>query len=268
MRIPFYQLDAFASEPFRGNPAAVCPLDDWLPDDVLQAIAAEMNLAETAFFVPKGDGYQLRWFTPAVEVPLCGHATLASAAVVFDRLRPGLNHVSFESLSGPLSVVRDGDLLELDFPARPPRPASIPDDLGAILGAAPVAVVESDAVVRINRFAIFEDAATVRNMAPDLARLAAVPPGVVVVTAPGSGQDADVDYVVRFFAPGIGIPEDPVTGGIQTTLTPYWAERLGKSQLRARQVSKRQGELTLTDRGERVGIAGQVVFVIEGTLHL
>jgi PhzF family phenazine biosynthesis protein len=268
VRIPVYQVDAFASEPFRGNPAAVCPLEEWLPEDVMQAIAAEMNLAETAFFVPQGDGYHIRWFTPEIEVPLCGHATLASAAIVFRDLRPDLAQVKFDSLSGPLAVTRDGNLLELDFPARPGLPAAMPDELPDILGALPVAVLESDAIQRKNRFAIFNDAASVRVLAPDLSRLAALPPGVLVVTAPGTGQDHDVDYVVRFFAPGIGIPEDPVTGGIQTTLIPYWSERLGKQQLRARQVSKRQGELTVTNRGERVGIAGRAVFVLEGTLTI
>ncbi len=268
MKIRIHHVDAFADEPFRGNPAGVCPLDRWLPDATMQAIAAEMNLAETAFFVPSPNGYHIRWFTPTVEVPLCGHATLASAAVIFRDLRPGDSRVTFDSLSGPLEVARDGDLLELDFPARPPRPAAVPEELPAILGAQPVGVIEADAVTRINRFAIFEEAATVRKLVPDLARLAALPPGVLAVTAPGTGEDSDVDYIVRFFAPGIGIPEDPVTGGIQTTLVPYWAARLGKSRMRVRQVSRRQGELIVTDRGERVGIAGRAVFVVDGTLHL
>lgn len=266
LRTSVYQVDAFTSEPFRGNPAGVCPLVEWLPEATMQAIAAEMNVAETAFFAPEGDGYRIRWFTPEVEVPLCGHATLASAAVLFERLRPELTHIAFESLSGPLAVSRDGDLLELDFPARPGRPIEVPAGLADILGAQPAATLHSDAIQRLNLFAVFDDAAMVRTLKPDLAALAARPPGVVVVTAPGAGQDADVDYVVRFFAPGIGIPEDPVTGGIQTTLIPYWSQRLGKPRLRARQVSKRQGELTLTNRGERVGIAGQAVIVLEGSL--
>lgn len=268
MRLPIYQVDAFTEEPFRGNPAGVCPLEEWLPEDVMLSIAAEMNLAETAFFVPHGDAYQIRWFTPTTEVPLCGHATLASGAIVFRYLQPERMHVSFDSLSGPLSVARDGDLLELDFPARQGWKIEVPAGLPAILGAQPSAALHSDAITRLNLFAIFDDAETVRNLTPDLAALAASPPGVVVVTAPGTGEDADVDYVVRFFAPGIGIPEDPVTGGIQTTLIPYWAERLGKQRLRARQVSKRQGELTVTARGERVGIAGHAVVVLEGTLRL
>lgn len=268
MKLPIYQVDAFTSEPFRGNPAGVCPLEEWLPDDVLQAIAAEMNVAETAFFVQEGGGYRIRWFTPQVEVPLCGHATLASAAVLFRHLRPGLQRVSFDSQSGPLAVARDGELLELDFPTRVGHAAQIPAGLPEALGAQPVALLESDAVQRTNRFAIFDDAAIVRDLRPDLVRLAELPPGVVTVTAPGTGRDADVDYVVRFFAPGIGIPEDPVTGGVQTTLIPYWAARLGRRRLRARQVSARGGELTLTDRGERVGIAGHAVIVLAGTLTI
>jgi PhzF family phenazine biosynthesis protein len=268
LKITVYQVDAFTAEPFRGNPAGVCPLEAWLPEATMQSVAAELNVAETAFFVPSGDGYHIRWFTPTVEVPLCGHATLASAAVVFRHLRPDLSRVDFESLSGPLGVTRDADVLELDFPAHPPRPATMPDELPEILGARPVTVLEADAVLSGNRFAIFDDAASVRGLAPDLTRLAALPPGAVVVTAPGTGEDADVDYVVRFFAPGIGIAEDPVTGAIQTSLTPYWAARLGRSRMRARQVSRRGGELTVTDRGGRVGIAGRAVVVLEGRLLL
>jgi len=268
MRIPVYQVDAFTSEPFRGNPAGVCPLEAWLPDVTLQAIAAELNLSETAFLVPRWDDYHIRWFTPTVEVPLCGHAALASAAVVLRHLRPGLDRVRFESLSGPLGVTRDGDLLELDFPTRPPTPAPVHPQLAAALGAQPVAMLEADGGWGLTCFAILEDAATVRALSPDLAAVARLPSGVAVVTAPGTGEDGDVDYVVRFFGPGIGIPEDPVTGAIQTTLAPYWAARLGRAELRARQVSARQGELRVTDRGERVGIAGAAVVVLEGSLFL
>lgn len=270
MKVPIYLVDAFAAAPFRGNPAGVCPLDAWLPDEVMQAIAAEMNQAETAFFVPvagsDGCDYQIRWFTPALEVDLCGHATLASAAVVFARLRPELEWVVFASRSGPLPVSRSGATLELDFPARPPVEIDIPDRLAESLGAQPSGALRAASLQSGVIYALFDDAATVRGLVPDLRRIEALPPGVVAVTAPGTGEDADVDFVSRFFAPAFGIPEDPVTGAIHTTLTPYWAERLGKQRLRARQVSKRQGELTLTARGDRVGIAGTAAFVLEGVV--
>lgn len=264
MNIPFYQLDAFTDRPFGGNPAAVCLLDSWLPDSTLQAIAAENNLSETAYLVSEGDGWEIRWFTPRAEVDLCGHATLASAAVAFRYLAPEAERIDFRNRhSGDLPVTRDGEWLYLDFPSRPPREVPVTAALVAALGSKPVAVVESR-----DLYAVFEDAETVRAMAPDMDAIAALHDFAVGVTAPGTGNDGDVDFVSRFFAPNHGIPEDPVTGSAHSTLTPYWAERLGMTTMRARQVSERVGELRVELRGNRVLIGGQVVEVIHGTLTI
>jgi predicted PhzF superfamily epimerase YddE/YHI9 len=260
MRIPMYQVDAFADRLFAGNPAAVCPLEAWLPDETMQAIGAENNLSETAFLVPEGEGYRLRWFTPKVEVDLCGHATLASASVVFTHLRSDWDRVVFHTLSGRLEVARDGDLLVLDFPARPPRLCDVPDELVTAL------VTEPDAVLLAHEYmAVYPDEQTVRSLVPDMPRLAAVTREFgVIVTAPGE----DCDFVSRFFAPAVGISEDPVTGSAHCALTPYWAERLGKRKLHARQVSARGGELWCEDRGDRVAIAGRAVPYLEGTIEV
>lgn len=264
MNVPFYQLDAFTDRPFGGNPAAVCLLDNWLPDESLQTIAAENNLSETAYLVPEGEGWEIRWFTPTAEADLCGHATLASAGVVFRHLAPEADRVLFRSRhSGELPVTRDGDVLYLDFPAWQPGEVEVTDEMAAVLGERPVA-----AVMTRDLYAIFEDAGTVRSLSPDLDRIASDYDFGVGVTAPGTEQDADVDFVSRFFAPGVGIPEDPVTGSAHSTLTPYWAERLGKPAMRARQVSERGGELQVELRGDRVMIGGRVVEVIQGTLML
>jgi len=259
MQLPIYQVDAFASAVFKGNPAAVCPLDAWLPDATMQAIAAENNLAETAFFVPEGEDYGLRWFTPAIEVDLCGHATLASAHVIFDRLKPGRDVVSFSTRSGVLTVTRAGDRLALDFPAQPPAPCTPPDDLGAALGGAPLEILGS-----VDYMAVFGSAAEVRALAPDFRRLARLDRRGVIATAPGS----DCDFVSRFFAPRAGIDEDPVTGSAHCALIPYWARRLGKDRLFARQISARGGELDCALRGDRVTIAGRAVLYLEGTIRV
>jgi predicted PhzF superfamily epimerase YddE/YHI9 len=266
MQFPLYQLDAFTSRAFGGNPAAVCPLGAWLPDAILQAIAQENNLSETAFFVP-ADGepehYHLRWFTPAKEIDLCGHATLASAAVVFRHLHPDWNEVTFASLSGPLVVRRDGSWLELDFPARPAlREIPVSEAITSALGARPERILDGGR----DLYAVFADAETVRTLTPDIAAILATEPGSVVVTAPGG--DGETAYVCRMFAPAFGIPEDPVTGSIQCTLAPYWAERLGTATLPAKQLSARGGDLRVTLAGDRVRIGGQVVFVLEGTFML
>lgn len=261
---PLFQVDAFTARAFAGNPAAVCPLEAWLPDALMQSIAAENNLAETAFFAPEGDGFRLRWFTPTTEMDLCGHATLASAFVLMTELEPARTQVVFETRSGPLTVTRDGALYELDLPSRPAATASRSTaEVAKALGATPSLIMEAQSVM-----AVFDHAVTVRSLRPDIAAIAAMDTHAIIVTAPGTDRDADVDFVSRFFAPSVGVNEDPVTGSAHCTLTPYWAERLKKSELRARQVSARGGELACRLRGERVSLAGQAVMVIRGTLCL
>jgi len=262
MRLPLYQVDAFAAVPFAGNPAAICPLDAWLDDARMQAIAAENNLAETAFFVRDSDGYRLRWFTPTVEVDLCGHATLASAWVVFERIEPGAAAVRFATRSGALGVTRDGDRLVLDFPALPAARQTAPADLVAGLGRAPAESWKAS-----NWMAVFDRADDVRALAPDMAALVRLAPAGVIATAPAGAADG-CDFVSRFFAPAHGVPEDPVTGSAHCTLVPYWAKRLGRARLHARQVSKRGGELFCEDRGPRVSIAGRCVLYLEGTISV
>jgi PhzF family phenazine biosynthesis protein len=260
MQLPIYQIDAFASGVFAGNPAAVCPLENWLPDATMQSIALENNLSETAFFCPEGDGYRLRWFTPALEVDLCGHATLATAYLLFNRLTPEANEVRFLSRSGPLRVTREGDVLELDFPAQPPVPAPTPAGLDTALSVMPLEYLMSG-----NRsVAVLESESQIRALAPDMAAVATLAPGGLLVTAPGDRHD----FVSRYFAPSKGIPEDPVTGSAHTASTPYWATRLGKTTLTAAQLSARGGELTCTLEGDRVKIAGKAVLYMEGTIHL
>jgi PhzF family phenazine biosynthesis protein len=260
MRLPIYQVDAFADRLFAGNPAAVVPLAEWLPDATMQAIAAENNLAETAFFAPEADGFRLRWFTPAVEVPLCGHATLASAFVLMTRLEPGRANVRFHSKSGPLDVTRDGDLYALDFPARALEPCDEADAVARALGGSPVSVQLS-----VDRYmALYASAAEVTALAPDLRALLATKRGRAIATAPGE----DCDFVSRFFAPSAGIDEDPVTGSSHCTLVPYWAMRLGKRELLARQVSPRGGTLHCRDAGERTVMAGRAVLYLEGAIHV
>jgi predicted PhzF superfamily epimerase YddE/YHI9 len=263
-RIRLWQVDAFASRPFAGNPAAVCPLDRWLPADTMQAIAAENNLSETAFFVRRSDGeFDLRWFTPKTEVDLCGHATLASGAVLMQELEPSRRRVVFHTKSGPLIVERRGDRFAIDLPARPARPVAIPDLLVEALGARPSAALRARDLL-----AVFDRAEQVRGLTPDLAAVARLEDTFAVcVTAPGTGIDDDVDFVSRFFAPAKGVPEDPVTGSAHSTLVPFWAARLGKRELRARQVSARGGELECTLEGERVSLGGQAVIVLAGELR-
>lgn len=257
MRLPIYQLDAFAAKLFGGNPAAVMPLDAWLPDAKLQALAAENNLSETAFLVPKGEGYHLRWFTPAAEIDLCGHATLASGWVVLNRLDPARAAVDFDTLSGRLSVRRDAEgRLVMDFPAWPPEPVAAPDGLLAALGGPSTAPV----LRHRDWMVVYDDAKTVRDLAPDFAALGRFDRSIIV-TAPGEG---DIDFVSRFFAMPVGIPEDPVTGSAHVQLAPYWAARLGKSRLKAFQASPRGGLLHCELAGDRVKIAGDCVLYMEG----
>lgn len=267
MKLPIYQIDAFADALFAGNPAAVVPLAEWLPDETLQGIAAENHLPETAFFVPEGEGYRLRWFTPVVEVPLCGHATLASAFVLFDYLGFTGEAIRFDTLSGRLMVRRAADgLLTMDFPARPGAAMPVPAELAEVLSAKPVAAIDSKPPVLV-----FDTAEEVLAIRPDLNGLAAVSrkrgEAGVVVTAPapvGSGAD----FVSRFFLPAEGIDEDPVTGSTHTILVPYWAERLGKAALVARQVSARGGTLLCRLDGDRVFISGRCVPFLAGEISL
>ncbi|MCX6623107.1 MAG: PhzF family phenazine biosynthesis protein [Acidobacteria bacterium] len=253
--IPLYQVDAFTSRLFGGNPAAVCPLEEWLDDATLQAIASENNLAETAFFVERNGRYHLRWLTPEVEVDLCGHATLASAFVILNYLRPGLDEVVFDTQSGELVVRRQGDLLAMDFPARPPVPVASNEDLLRGLKLEPKEVLAAR-----DYCIVYESEEQVRSLAPDMALLAQLDRFAVIVTAPGT----DCDFVSRFFAPAQGIAEDPVTGSAHCTLIPYWSRRLGRTELHARQVSRRGGELFCRDRGDRVTIAGHAVLYLKG----
>ncbi|MGH6988538.1 MAG: PhzF family phenazine biosynthesis protein [Stellaceae bacterium] len=261
MKLPFFQIDAFAARAFAGNPAAVCPLEDWLDDTTLQRIAAENNLSETAFFVAEDDGFRLRWFTPAVEVDLCGHATLATAWVIFHEFDWPLDTIDFTTRSGALAVTREDDRLAMDFPARPPVPAEGVAEVAAALGARPQSLLAAR-----DALAVFADAAEVEALAPDFARLKALDHFAVIATAPGRAGDAD--FVSRFFAPKVGVDEDPVTGSAHSTLIPYWSRRLGKKRLFARQVSARGGELWCEANGDRVSIAGHCVPVIEGMFRI
>ncbi|MCC7046442.1 MAG: PhzF family phenazine biosynthesis protein [Alphaproteobacteria bacterium] len=265
MKLPLYQLDAFAGAVFAGNPAAVCPLKEWLPEATMQAIAAENNLAETAFFVGAKGSYAIRWFTPAIEADLCGHATLASAAVVMTHLEPGLEKVTFSTRrAGDLYVARDGERYVLDFPAWPAKPVVAPDGLDRALGARPTQVLSG----KRDYLCVFADAATVKALKPDMAALKRLEKPVVA-TAPGdAGGPMACDFVSRFFAPSHGIDEDPVTGSAHCMLTPYWAERLGKTSMTARQVSPRGGELAVALKGGRVAIGGRVAPYLEGTIHV
>lgn len=261
MRAPIFQVDAFASRRFAGNPAAVMAMESFPAGDLMQAIAAENNLAETAFLVADGDGYRIRWFTPTTEVPLCGHATLASAAVVMDRLEPGRSRVVFHSASGPLTVNRSPAGYVMDFPARPAKRIEAPSALAAALGAAPIEVL-ADA---FNYTALLENARTVRVLTPDIAAIARLDRSGVIVTAAGDGP---YDFVSRYFAPAKGIPEDPVTGGAHCMLVPYWAERLGKTGFRAFQASRRGGEILCRLVGDRVELEGACVFYLEGEAQI
>lgn len=259
MRLKQYQVDAFTDKVFGGNPAAVVPLSSWLDDGLLQAIAEENNLSETAFFVPSGKKFALRWFTPLKEVDLCGHATLASAHVMFEHLGYREPAVTFETRSGDLRVERREGALVMDFPARPPAECEWPAALEQGLGLRPAEILAAD-----DYLAVFDSEATVRGIVPEQTLLSQLDLRGVIVTAPGD----EVDFVSRFFAPKFGIPEDPVTGSAHCTLTPYWAERLGSNVLRARQVSRRGGDVTCEWAGDRVYLSGRAVTVMETSMEL
>ena len=263
MAVPIYQVDSFTEEPFKGNPAGVCLLREPADPVWMQGVAAEMNVAETAFPLAEGDGFRLRWFTPKTEVRLCGHATLAAAHILWESgvLAPG-REARFQTLSGLLTARRDGDLVELDFPARPPLPQA-PEWIEAVVGALglkPVSVVMSAEDI------LFEasDEEAVRAVEPDFAVLRALPARGVIVTSRAAGKD--FDFVSRFFAPAVGIDEDPVTGSSHTVLAPYWAAKLGKTSFTARQLSARGRVLHLRLDGQRVKIAARAVTVIRGEI--
>lgn len=256
----FFQVDAFSSKPFAGNPAAVMPLKEWLPDPMLAAIAAEHNLAETAYFVPQGEDFHLRWFTPTVEMPLCGHATLASAFVILNHLDPGRDKVVFHTLSGPLTVTRDGERLMMDFPLRKNEPAPAAE-------TAPVEDAIGAKVIDLRRgwtyLAVLESEDAVRNLKPDISKIARLPLDVCV-----TARGAKADFVSRVFVPKVGIPEDPVTGGAHCLLVPYWAQVMERKTFFARQLSARGGELWLRLEGDRVNMAGHAVLTMTGEVHV
>jgi PhzF family phenazine biosynthesis protein len=261
VKIPIHQIDAFADRLFLGNPAAVCHLERWLPDDLMQKIAMENNLAETAFFLRQGgDRFAIRWFTPAVEVDLCGHATLATAFVIFELEGFFSSLIEFDSRSGILRVKHDGDLLTLDFPADIARKTAVPKGLSDALGASPVEAYEGKTDIML----VFKTRKEIEAMTPDFGRLAELPVRGVIVTAEGG----DVDFVSRFFAPRVGIPEDPVTGSAHTLLAPYWAAKLGKSELTALQISRRGGSLFCRIADDRVEISGRARRFMSGTIEI
>jgi len=259
MQLEFHQIDAFTDRPFRGNPAVVYRLEAWLEDELMQRIAAEHNQAETAFTVREGAGWRIRWFTPECEVPLCGHATLATAHALFELYGEPGERLQFVCMSGALAVSRESGRLVLDFPAMSLQAVAMEAEVAAILGQPVVAVQGGKELL-----AVLESEQAVRDCKPDLAALAKLPGLGVIVTAPGHEHD----FVSRYFAPGIGIDEDPVTGSTHCILAPYWAGRLGKTELRAYQCSARGGELHCRLEGERVKIAGQAVLVASGKLYL
>ena len=262
MNLEIFQVDAFTNRAFAGNPAAVCPLTEWLPDETMQNIAAENNLAETAFFVKNGDVYDIRWFTPTVEMPLCGHATLASAYVIFNELKSETEQIKFNSKSGELGVTKDGDRFVLDFPAYPVKEIEPVAELSLALGIVPLQTWETQGKMVM---ALVERESKVISLAPDMHRLAQLPYDEVIITAKG---DSGTDFVSRMFAPKIGIPEDPVTGAIHCSLIPYWAKELGKEKLFAKQVSKRGGELYCELAGDRVKIGGHAALYLKGEIYV
>jgi PhzF family phenazine biosynthesis protein len=261
MTIPIYQADAFTDRLFGGNPAAICPLDQWLPDETMQKIAVENNLAETAFFVKNETGYKLRWFTPEYEIDLCGHATLASAHILFTQLGYKKDVIHFETVkAGTLTVSRDGDKYTMDFPSRPAIPIEMPNGLAEALSEKkPLEILRSR-----DYFLVYKTEKDVREISPDFFALSKMDTVGVIVTAPGE----KVDFVSRFFAPGAGIPEDPVTGSAHCNLIPYWAGKLGKTTLHALQLSSRQGELWCELKGDRVLMSGKAVTYLKGEIFL
>jgi len=259
MNLRLYQVDAFAESVFSGNPAAVCPLENWLSEQLMQKIAQENNLSETAYFVKNGDNYEIRWFTPEAEVDLCGHATLASAFVIFNFLEKTADKLVFKYKLGELIVIKKGEVLEMNFPANPPKKASIPANFSRAFGMSP-----SSFYGRNFGMAVFGSQEAIENLHPDFNALKEIEYHAVIATAPGR----DVDFVSRVFAPKIGINEDPVTGAAHTELIPFWSNRLKKSKLIARQISKRGGDLICELNGDRVKIAGKAALYMVGNITI
>jgi PhzF family phenazine biosynthesis protein len=259
MKIPIYQVDAFTSKIFCGNPAAVCPLDKWIDDKILQSIAKENNLSETAFFVSENNGYRIRWFTPVCEVDLCGHATLASAFVIFNGIDRTASSIRFFSNSGELNVARDSDLISLDFPSLPPKVSQNPEKVISAFDIKPNEVLEAD-----DYLLVYDNQEQIEKISPDLNLLKDIDLRGVIVCSKGN----DCDFVSRFFAPKYGIDEDPVTGSAHCTLIPYWSEKLGNKKLHANQLSKRGGELFCEMKNERVGISGRAVEYMRGNIQI
>jgi len=257
--IPIFQLDAFTDKPFGGNPAAVCPLQEWLPDDVMQSIALENNVSDTAFYVPEGDGFLLRWFTPKIEVDLCGHATLATAWLILNELEPDRASVAFDTRSGTLTVSRDGDLLAMDFPVMVAEERPAPAGLAEAIGIEPVKFLKA-----VMNMAVLENEAVVRAVNPDFGYIKNMDGMGLIITALGDQSDC----ASRYFAPHAGIDEDPVTGSAHCTIVPYWSGVLGKAQIHARQVSARSGDLYCLLEGDRVVLTGKARTVIKGTFTI
>jgi PhzF family phenazine biosynthesis protein len=261
MTLTCYIVDAFTDQPFHGNPAAVVPLDTWLPDHLLQSMAAEHNLAETVYFVQTPDGYDIRWFTPKTEVDLCGHATLASGFVIEKFIDPLATSIVFQSKSGPLGLDIEDGIYTLDFPSRPPTPTSPDEHLLAGLNLPPQLILAAR-----DYFAVYETADEVRRLEPDMQALSRIHRFAVIATAPG--DEPGVDFVSRFFAPGQGVPEDPVTGSAHSTLIPYWSDRLGKLEMHGKQISERGGTLFCALAGDRVKIGGSAVLYSKNEIYL
>lgn len=259
MRIPIYQIDAFTNELFRGNPAAVCPLEEWIDDNIMQKIAKENNLSETAFFIKRGNLYELRWFTPEFEIDLCGHATLAAAYVIFEYLEKDLNEISFNTKSGKLKVVKKNTLLSMVFPSREGNKCDITEELVEALGKKPLELYKSR-----DYMAVFEKEEDIINLNPDMEKLKKINAFGIIVTAKGS----DMDFVLRYFIPDSVIDEDSVTGSAHCTLIPYWRKILNKDKFVTRQLSNRSGILYCRDLGDKVEISGEAVFYLEGYINI
>jgi len=259
MELTLYQIDAFANKPFEGNPAAICPLNEWLSDEIMQSIATENNLSETAYFVKNNNGYHIRWFTPAHEVNLCGHATLASAYVIFNILESKEQEITFESKSGLLTVKRNNAWLQMDFPSQPPVRCEMPQQILEAFEETPVECLKSEDYI-----VVFENEETILNSKPKLSLLSELDLRGVAITS----KSKEYDFVTRFFAPKYGINEDPVTGSAFTQLIPYWSVKLNKNTLNAKQVSSRGGEVKCIHSGERVTISGEAVKYMVGTIEI